>query len=242
MAMLMLGNSKLGQGIWSFSLPARTTCPGKSKSCSRACYAGKGFFRMTTVLKRYRSNLRKTKQLTFLSELRHEMREKGPNLVRYHVSGDFYSVDYAEKFLQLLRAEPMTRFLVYTRSWQEPEIAEVLKLCALEKNCLLWLSADNETGTPPRWKGIAGIAFMALSEADQPSFPVDLVFFVKEPSSMTRFFGGTLVCPNEQNAPNSKEMTCSRCRYCFKRQPRGRWKHKVQEAPRPRRRLALAMA
>jgi hypothetical protein len=240
MALLQAGNSKLGRGIWAFGLPAGSTCPGKTKSCSKACYATKGFYRMKSVKTYLRRSKAASRRQAFVQAVRSEMREIMPSAVRWHTSGDFYDAEYARKFLQLVRAEPRTTFLVYTRSWNQPEIAEVLKECALEKNCMLWLSCDTEMGSPVRWKGVAGIAFMALSDADQPTFPVDLVFFVNKPSKQTRFFGKTLVCPFEQNGPKSKEFTCSTCRYCLSRQPRGRWKHKAQEQ-KATRRVALAV-
>lgn len=243
--LLKNGNAKLGRGVWTFGLPAGSTCPGKSKSCSKVCYAAKGFYRMPTVNKGLRSSLRASKRPNFTRTMHKELREISPLLVRWHHSGDFNTAEYARKFLELLRANPRTTFLVYTRSWnvgpEHQEMVDVLKLCALEKNCRMWLSADNETGSPPRWKGIAGIAFMALSTADTPQFPVDLVFFVKTPAKPTRFFGGTLVCPNEQGAKNSKEFTCSTCRYCFTKQKRNRWAHKDITQKNQNRRLSLAV-
>lgn len=199
---------------------------------------------MPSVTKGLQTSLRATRRPDFGGSVRTEMREIMPSVVRWHHSGDFYSAEYAEKFLQILRAEPRTTFLVYTRSWNvkdQPEMLKILQQCALEKNCRLWLSADNETGSPPRWKGIAGIAFMAISPADIPTFPVDLVFFVNKPKTVTRFHGAALVCPNEQGAKNSKEFTCSTCRYCFSRQPRNRWKHKAITTKNQNRRLSLSV-
>lgn len=242
--LLKNGNEKLGRGVWTFGIPAGKTCPGKSKSCSKACYAAKGFYNMPSVQKGLSTSLRATKRPNFVGSVRTEMREIMPSVVRWHHSGDFYSAEYAQKFLQILRAEPHTIFLIYTRSWNvddQPEMLKILQQCALEKNCRMWLSADNETGSPPRWKGIAGIAFMAISNADTPTFPVDLVFFVNKPKAVTRFHGGTLVCPNEQGAKNSKEFTCSTCRYCFSRQPRNRWKHKAITTKNQNRRLSLSV-
>lgn len=242
--LLKNGNEKLGKGVWTFGLPAVKTCPGRSKSCTKVCYAASGFYRMPSVKTSLSTAWKASKRANFVQTVRTEMREIAPSLVRWHHSGDFSNAEYARKFLQIIRAEPRTTFLVYTRSWNaknQPELLEVLKLCALEKNCSMWLSADNETGSPPRWKGIAGIAFMALSDADQPSFPVDLVFFVKEPRKVTRFHGGTLVCPNEQGGANSKDFTCSTCRYCFSRQPKNRWKHKAPNPKNQSRRLSLTV-
>ena len=38
------GNGKLGEGIYTFSLPAVQTCPGSTPTCRRECYATRGRF------------------------------------------------------------------------------------------------------------------------------------------------------------------------------------------------------
>ena len=42
MGLLKKGNSKLGNKIWTFSIPAIETCPKRSKMCEKACYTMKG--------------------------------------------------------------------------------------------------------------------------------------------------------------------------------------------------------
>jgi hypothetical protein len=60
MSLLTLGNTKLGPGlIWSFSLPAIDTCPGKSELCGGehgACYATKGRYLTPSVRDAYARN------------------------------------------------------------------------------------------------------------------------------------------------------------------------------------------
>ena len=55
--LLTRGNGKLGEAIHAFSLPAVSTCPGRSALCERHCYARHGRFRTDMVRDRLQANL-----------------------------------------------------------------------------------------------------------------------------------------------------------------------------------------
>lgn len=218
MSMLMLGNTKLGRGIWTFSLPAGSSCPGKTKTCSSLCYAKKGFFVFGTVKNKLRRNLTASKRNDFVSKFNRELQEARPRIVRLHASGDVYSVEYAEKVLKIIRANPDTIFYMYTRSWRDQEIAYVLKKMCLLENCIMWLSTDVDAPEAPSWPGIAGKAFLARTVADQPSSEDDLTFIDTKPEGAVKFLNGVLVCPYEQNVKRKAKISCSTCGFCFERQ------------------------
>lgn len=240
MSMLMLGNSKLGRGIWTFSLPAGSSCPGKTKTCSSLCYAKKGFFVFGTVKNKLRQNLTASKRKDFVDKFNQELRETQPRYVRLHASGDVYSVEYAEKLARIIRANPDTVFYMYTRSWRDQEIAYVLKkMCRLE-NCVMWLSTDADSPKAPSWPGMAGKAFLARTVHDQPSSDDDLAFLDTKPEGPVKFLNGVLVCPYEQNVKRKAKISCSTCGFCLERQEGRRFTAASSSINNPKR-IPLAM-
>lgn len=211
--MLFQGNTKLGGGIWTFSLPAGHTCPGLSETCARYCYAKQGAFGWPSVQGAYGRNWESAQAPDFVKRMRGELLANNVKVCRIHVSGDFYDAAYVTKWLKIVQASRGTRFYAYTRSWKEPKILAKLRELAREKNMHLWFSADRDMPEPPRIRGIK-IAYMATSNADVPERPVDLVFRTNR-YSVRKFMGGSLVCPVEQGVKRKIPVTCERCRICF---------------------------
>lgn len=68
---------------------------------------------------------------------------------RIHVSGDFYSVEYVEKWREIVEERQDVTFYAYTRSWRIPAIWNAIRRLHLEnENCNVNLSVDDETGVP----------------------------------------------------------------------------------------------
>jgi hypothetical protein len=143
-----------------------------------------------------------------------EVRRTFARVVRLHVGGDFYSADYVRKWVQIVRRCPDVVFYAYSRSWRKPLIARDLRRLSREPNMFLWLSADHDTGRPPRWRS-ARIAWMATSDDDLPPYSVDLVFRVQRSTEMLEM-AGRPVCPHENGV--LPKPTCSTCRICFSKQ------------------------
>jgi hypothetical protein len=130
MSLLQEPNSKLkkakdkGYLIQSFNLPAGESCPGAGE-CKAFCYAKSGFYRMTTVVNRYKENMTATKDLAlFVAQMgldlqtminRAQKRSLTP-VIRLHTSGDFYSPAYFKAWLGLMAAFPGLKFYAYTKS------------------------------------------------------------------------------------------------------------------------------
>src|SRR5262249_12908763 len=144
--LLQQGNTKLGEGIYTFSLPAVETCPGSSPSCRRECYALKGRFRF--LRRAYRRYHAESEEEGFAARMIGEIRRRWVACVRIHVSGDFYSVDYIRKWPAIAKACPSTRFFAYTRSWRRADLAEALAELSRLRNVRLWYSCDRDTGIP----------------------------------------------------------------------------------------------
>lgn len=211
--MLYPGNGKLGAGIWTWSIPPVSTCPGRSVECEKLCYARGGFFAMPSVMGAYAKNLELAKRSDFPALVRAELLAKGIQTLRIHVAGDFYDADYTRKWLKIIRQNRQTRFFAFTRSWRDPKVLPILLELAREKNLQLWFSWDRAMPYPPRVKNVR-IAYMSVRDDDVPSKHVDLVFRTKRLSTM-KFMGPAVVCPHEQGVERKIPVTCTSCRLCF---------------------------
>src|ERR1017187_7245544 len=118
------GNRKLGTQILTFSLPAVSTCPGKSEMCESVCYATRGHMGM--AIRPFTKRLKASKKGSFHLRMIDEISRRKPRTVRIHVSGDFYSAGYVRKWAAIAAACPDTHFYAYTRSWRVPEIRQAL--------------------------------------------------------------------------------------------------------------------
>lgn len=219
-SLLAAGNSKLGKAIFSFSIPAITTCPGKSGRCSRFCYAARGHFVFPANQSRQQSNLAMTQSPDFIRRMKRDLRKTGASVVRIHVAGDFYDADYIEKWRIIAKLSPRVTFFAYTRSWRVDALVAPLTSLAAVPNMRLWLSEDRETG-PAIAMVNARRASLVIDDLDallvSPS--ADLVFRdQKRATTETRVkqILGVRVCPHEQGADMRDRVTCASCRICFK--------------------------
>lgn len=232
MDLLRLGNSKLGQGIYHFGIPAIETCPDRSGACAGACYATRGRYHCTSVRDHLARNLAASREPSFVAAMASEVRRRMPRVVRWHSAGDLYSVVYARKCLEIFRSCRHTIWLMYTRGWRSRKLLPPLRDMASLPNVRLWLSCDRETGPARKFPGVRGRAYLSLDDSDWPDFPVELVFRARDHTPAKFSPGGALVCPVEQGVERRVEITCSTCKYCFAREP-------IRRPPRGRRRLAL---
>jgi len=211
--MFVRGNSKLGDAVWSWAIPAGKTCPGKSELCIAHCYAKKGNFLRSNVSESHRKNWAKAKTRKFVPAAIAEIRRKQIRTLRIHAAGDFDRVRYIRDWLEIVKACPQTRFYAYTRSWRKPELRKELLRLAREPNFSLWFSADRETGAPPKTQNTRR-AYMAVSDEDVARFPVDLVFRVSRKTIQKFDAKDRLVCPAENGVTRT---TCTVCRLCISR-------------------------
>lgn len=209
--MLSTSNSKLGK-IANWSIPAIKTCPGKSKFCASLCYADKGFYKMNNVQASHAKNYALSLGDTFEKDMIAYITKKKCPVVRIHVAGDFYSAEYTQKWVNIVKACPKTAFYAYTRSWRVANIVSALTALADLPNMQLWLSVDKETGKAcdiPKTTQ----AYLSSGDEDAPTWPVDLVFRAKTITPQKKL-GGAIICPYEQGAET--DVTCQTCRICFK--------------------------
>ncbi len=210
-------NAKLGRLIHSWSLPAgkRFSCPGESGLCRTRCYAKHGHFHQTNVKDAYARNFSFSQTDEFADWMVGALRACFAQVMRPHVSGDFYSVEYVRKWHYVVSWLKRIQFFAYTRSWREEEqLPELVKLAALP-NFQMWWSIDRETGPAPLIRGIRR-AYMAIDDVDADLAPddCDLVFRAQRATVMKKA-NGILVCPPENGVTTQSKITCSNCGICW---------------------------
>ena len=108
--------------IFNFSIPAyktksgRVTCPFAA-ACVKYCYAQKGnYTRFPIVQEVQEKKYEISKQNNFNSLMNAEIKKKKATHIRIHDSGDFYSVKYLQKWVQIAEFNPSIIFYAYTKS------------------------------------------------------------------------------------------------------------------------------
>ena len=213
-SLLAVGNGKLGRSIHHFDLPVnKVCCPGRSRLCRQACYAKIGRFRTDVVRRKLAWNYRQSLLPDFAGRMAQEIHHKGVLVVRLHVSGDFASAKYAEKWLEVMRACPQARYYFYTRSWRLPAIAPVLERMAALECCRAWYSIDDETGRPEVVPSGVRLAYLQTRDGSTPV--ADLVFRTK-PLRRAPAVSLPLICPHETPAGKEQGANCGNCGHCWR--------------------------
>jgi hypothetical protein len=162
-------NIKLN-GIFSFSLPAILTCNKKYiKHCSKYCYALKigKLYPQYNVKMNY--NYNESLKDSFIERINRELRTAS-RYIRLHVSGDFYSQEYLDKWVNIAKSNKGNIFYTYTKNID-------LDFSQRPKNLIIYLSDDlrkAKQDTIKRFDGIASIKFTESKETDFKGFFVCL--------------------------------------------------------------------
>jgi hypothetical protein len=159
---------------------------------------------------------------SFAQDVIEALRNKRPVAFRINDVGDFYSISYIRKWIEIVRARRDIRFFAYTRSWVCTRLWPALRELAAEPNMVLFLSCDHSMADQRVPQGAADLpwAWLAVDDDDLPDRPVDLVFRnlrrtlcpLKDPN---HFGVGAMVCRSEDG---QTETTCRKCGFCW------RWK------------------
>lgn len=184
--------SKL-DGIFSWSLTARTDCPGsidprtgKLVPACDGCYAAenRGNFRFPNVKKVRVENRRDWKRDEWVRDMVQVLDTH--RYFRWFDSGDIYHPRLAEKILEVCKATPWVKHWLPTRSHKIPRIAKVLRKIAKLDNVKVRYSSDAIDGTFKRGNGSTIV-----------------------PSLSTRI-DGVYICQASRN-----DGMCSGCRKCW---------------------------
>ena len=121
---LLTQNSKMkkmsGPRTFNFGIPAYQsasglkTCP-KAGACAKGCYARSGAYLFSNVAKAFEARLVVTIGPDFVPMLLAELDKNRAERIRIHDSGDFYSLEYTQKWLEICNARPGVAFYAYTK-------------------------------------------------------------------------------------------------------------------------------
>ena len=210
-------NTKMGKGIYSFSMSPVITCPHASSRCLSTCYVVRLLKTRKCVRDAYMRNYELSKQSGFEDMIVGSIIKNNINTMRVHVSGDFYSAEYAEKWLNISRRSPNTKFYCYTRSWKDPEIRRVLSSMSRRKDWSVWYSTDAEMGVINNKPKNVRVAYLMMDDEDVPEFGgIDNVFRVKR-NTVLEDVNGAPVCTNETGIKHEPKITCAKCKRCIDR-------------------------
>ena len=111
------GNKKL-KNISSFSLPPVISCIFHTY-CADKCYARKAYRAYPNTKNAYDRNFRVAKEnLENLKEqLIEYLRSYNGNYFRIHVSGDFYSQEYLNMWIEICKQYPKIHFMAFTKCY-----------------------------------------------------------------------------------------------------------------------------
>jgi len=108
--------------IFNFSIPAYKTKEGKitcpfADSCVKYCYAQKGnYTRFPVVQELMEQKYKISKSNTFIPLINEEIKKKKATHIRIHDSGDFYSPQYLNKWVDIATQNTNVIFYAYTKS------------------------------------------------------------------------------------------------------------------------------
>jgi hypothetical protein len=122
------GNNKLKEGgIAYFSLPpgppiCKMACPG--------CYAMKAYRLYPNVRRNYLDSYKASLKNNFVDVISRQIELIKDKIlaIRVHDSGDFYSQEYVNKWVEIARRFPTVKFFSYTKRMEDFDFSEMLKL------------------------------------------------------------------------------------------------------------------
>lgn len=117
MYLLSAGNHKLPRQTGIFNLPRKVTCPGSTAYCAEVCYARKAEIQYSNVVPQARRrNWKLSQDPMFVDLMLGELKRRRFKVIRIHESGDFYTQNYLNKWIEIARARPDITFYAYTKS------------------------------------------------------------------------------------------------------------------------------
>lgn len=153
---LVSPNGKTSKIANAFGLPAGLSCPGATAICGKVCYAGKLekiYSGVRNVLVRnfqellYADYLGGVRDMTILldemiQDFIKDCEKRGAEkYFRIHWDGDFWSIDYARAWRNVVLANPNVQFWAYTRSFGDIDVVSILSDIP---NLTLYLSVDDD--------------------------------------------------------------------------------------------------
>lgn len=148
--MLRISTTSKLDGVRSWSLQARETCPGSFGSdgelvpACQGCYAVGGNYRYPNVKAPRVENREDWKRPEWVGDMVAALRND--RFFRWFDSGDMYALPLAEKILEVMTLTPWVRHWLPTRMHKFPKFADVLARMQALPNVMVRPSSDSVTG------------------------------------------------------------------------------------------------
>lgn len=116
--LLSLSNTKIQKNrinTANFGLEAGKTCPFKG-NCQHECFAMVHNYTYPAVKNKQKERLKESKKETFIEKICDEIKKLNVGAVRIHDSGDYYSKEYLNKWIEIAKINPDVIFYSYTKS------------------------------------------------------------------------------------------------------------------------------
>lgn len=139
------GNSKMGKEVYVFNLPAKITCTPTDwcihgKNGEPMCYALRNNFLLKSVIESANKRFEISKKENFVSDMIEFLKIKKPKYFRIHSSGDFYSEEYVNKWLEIAKNCPEIKF---RSSTHRKDLKKSIELLNSLENVIIRESLDD---------------------------------------------------------------------------------------------------
>ncbi len=169
MDVFIKGNSKMGPEVLIFNLPPLLTCKA-SEWCKKNCYALKGRHCWPSVKESQQKRLELSRRTDFVELAVAELKRRRPQYVRLHSAGDFYSVEYARKWLEIIKQCPKILFRTTTK---RTDLGEVIRELDSLPNMIVRESLDPSR---PKPSGLLRTVTLVIGTPVEPDFDKKLIF------------------------------------------------------------------
>jgi hypothetical protein len=148
--MIKLSKTSKLDGIYSWSLQALDTCQGSIGSdgnlvpACAGCYATTGNYRFANVKKPREFNKEDWKREDWVADM--VLALDSSRYFRWLDSGDLYSVELAEKVLEVMKATPWCKHWLPTRMYKFKKYNAVFEAMQKLDNVVVRFSSDSVTG------------------------------------------------------------------------------------------------
>lgn len=187
--------------VYTVSLPAGSTCPGKSSFCT-FCYAAKG--RMLMQQPRYQKVMDLLLETNYKALLDTILSLPYGSWIRIHASGDFFCAAYVRAWIKALKTRPDVKAWAYTRSWDLPAMQKTIG----KKNAGALLKALEDLRKLPNMQLFASVDKTMLDV----SYVVSKNWRIAYIEGDERFEGTGFQCPEQ--AGDRKRPDCKACALC----------------------------
>ena len=148
--MIKLSKTSKLDGILSWSLQAIDTCPGSVAKggglvdACKGCYATTGFYQFAPAKNARAFNREDWERDTWVNEM--VMSLDSSRYFRWFDSGDMYSLDLANKILEVMKATPWCKHWLPTRMHKFAKFAKVIAKMQYLPNVVVRFSSDSVQG------------------------------------------------------------------------------------------------